>query len=159
MSGNFPLAGRGWSQNFAGQSGSGGGLAQGPGLFLNIPTSGIMVTGGTGGGGTDFTGSAQYSGGKIFGVGLLGTFPDLPGGIAGDAAPVIGGPGTNGFMVKPFMFYGGTGSGGDDFDTGRGSQPGGNGAPGCGGGGSGAGNTFVGRPGDGGDGFVYIISW
>jgi hypothetical protein len=159
MSGNFPLAGRGWFQNFAGGNGTAGGAAQAAGTALTLPTTGIMVTGGTGGGGTDATAAAQFAGGAITGVGLGGGFPTLLGGTAGATGTAIGGPGSNGFMVKPFMFYGGTGSGGDNFATGRVSQPGGNGAPGCGGGGSGAANAAVGRPGDGGDGFVYIISW
>lgn len=159
MSGNFPLAGRGWSQNLAGGAGTAGGATQAAGGALTLPTTGIMVTGGTGGGGTDSTAATQLAGGAITGVGLGGTLPTLPGGTAGATGAAIGGRGTNGFMVKPYMFYGGTGSGGDNFATGRFSAPGGNGGPGCGGGGSGAGNVAVGRPGDGGDGFVYIISW
>lgn len=159
MSGNFPLAGRGWSQNFAGPAGTAGGIIQAAGTALTLPTTGVMVTGGTGGGGTDATGATQFAGGAITGVGFGGTLPTLPGGTAGATGTAIGGKGTNGYMVKPFIFYGGTGSGGDNFATGRGSAVGGNGAPGCGGGGSGAGNATVGRPGDGGDGFVYIISW
>lgn len=159
MSGNFPLAGRGWSQNFAGPAGTAGGAAQAAGTALTLPTTGVMVTGGTGGGGTDATAATQFAGGAITGVGLGGVFPTLPGGTAGATGAAIGGRGTNGYIVKPYIFYGGTGSGGDNFATGRVSAPGGNGAPGCGGGGSGAGNAFVGRPGDGGDGFVYIISW
>jgi hypothetical protein len=162
MSGNFPLAGRGWSQNFAGQNGGAAGATQnGAGGSITLPTTGLMVTGGAGSGGKDVTGTGGGAGGAITGVGLGGLFPTLAGGAAA-ASGTNAGNGINGYMVKPFMFYGGSGGGSGAFAaTGNGStgSTGGNGGPGCGGGASGPGYTTTGRPGDGGDGFVYIISW
>lgn len=162
MSGNFPLAGRGWSQNFAGQNGGAAGATQnGAGGAITLPTTGLMVTGGAGSGGKDVSGAPGGAGGAITGVGLGGTLPTLPGGVAATAA-LNGGNGVNGSMIKPYMFYGGSGGGSGAFAaTGTGStgSSGGNGGPGCGGGASGPGYTTTGRAGNGGDGFVYIISW
>jgi hypothetical protein len=162
MSGNFPLAGRGWSQNFAGQNGGAAGATQnGAGGAITLPTTGLMVTGGAGSGGKDVVAAPGGAGGAITGVGLGGTLPTLPGGVAATAA-LAGGLGVNGGRIKPYMFYGGSGGGSGAFAaTGINSvgSSGGNGGPGCGGGASGPGYTTTGRAGDGGDGFVYIISW
>ena len=162
MSGNFPLAGRGWSSNFAGQNGGAAGATQnGAGGAITLPTTGLMVTGGAGSGGKDVTGAGGGAGGAITGVGLGGTFPTLAGGAAA-ASGTNAGNGVNGGIIKPFMFYGGSGGGSGAFAaTGNGStgSSGGNGGPGCGGGASGPGYTTTGRAGDGGDGFVYILSW
>ena len=162
MSGNFPLAGRGWSQNFAGQNGGAAGATQnGAGGSVTLPTTGLMVTGGAGSGGKDVSAAPGGAGGAITGVGFLGTLPTHAGGAAA-ASGTNGGNGINGRMVTPYMFYGGSGGGSGAFAaTGNGStgSSGGNGAPGCGGGASGPGYTTTGRAGDGGDGFVYIISW
>lgn len=162
MSGNFPLAGRGWSQNFAGQNGGAAGATQnGAGGAITLPTTGLMVTGGAGSGGKDVTGAARGAGGAITGVGFGDTFPTLAGGVAA-ATGVNAGNGINGSIIKPYMFYGGSGGGAGGFAaTGVGADggAGGNGGPGCGGGASGPGYSTTGRAGDGGDGFVYIISW
>jgi hypothetical protein len=162
MSGNFPLAGRGWSQNFAGQDGGAAGATQnGAGGAITLPTTGLMVTGGAGSGGKDTSGAAGGAGGAITGVGFLGTLPTHAGGVAATAA-LNGGNGIHGRMVTPYMFYGGSGGGSGAFAaTGTGStgSAGGNGGPGCGGGASGPGYSTTGRAGDGGDGFVYILSW
>jgi hypothetical protein len=162
MSGNFPLAGRGWSQNIAGQSGGTAGATQnGGGGAITLPTTGLMVTGGAGSGGKDVVGAAGGAGGAITGLGLGGTFPTLSGGSAA-ASGTNAGNGINGGMIKPYMFYGGSGGGSGAFAaTGAGStgSSGGNGGPGCGGGASGPGYTTTGLPGWGGDGFVIIISW
>ena len=162
MSGNFPLAGRGWSQNFAGQNGGTAGATQnGAGGSVTLPTTGLMVTGGAGSGGKDVTGAGGGAGGAITGVGFLGTLPTHAGGTA-SASGTNAGNGINGRMVTPFMHYGGSGGGSGAFAaTGNGStgSSGGNGGPGCGGGASGPGYTTTGRAGNGGDGFVHIISW
>jgi hypothetical protein len=162
MSGNFPLAGRGWSQNFAGQNGGTAGATQnGAGGAITLPTTGLMVTGGAGSGGKDVTGAAGGAGGAITGVGFLGTLPTHAGGVAA-ATGVNAGNGIDGRMVTPYMFYGGSGGGAGGFaatGTGANGGAGGNGGPGCGGGASGPGYSTTGRAGDGGDGFVYIISW
>ena len=162
MSNNFPLAGRGWSQNFAGQNGGAAGATQnGPGGAITLPTTGLMVTGGAGSGGKDVVAAPGGAGGAITGVGFLGTLPTYAGGVAATAA-LNGGNGIHGRMVTPYMFYGGSGGGSGAFAaTGTGStgSAGGNGGPGCGGGASGPGYSTTGRAGDGGDGFVYILSW
>lgn len=162
MSGNFPLAGRGWSQNIAGQNGgAAGGSQNGAGGSITLPTTGLMVTGGGGSGGKDVTGAGGGAGGAITGVGFLGTFPTHAGGAAA-ASGTNAGNGINGRMITPFMHYGGSGGGSGAFAaTGNGStgSTGGNGGPGCGGGASGPGYTTTGLPGWGGDGFVHIISW
>ena len=163
----MPMAARGSYNFLAGQAGTAGGASQTAGAALTLPVTGLMVTGGTGGGGSDATAAPQFAGGAITGVGLNATFPTVGGGRAGTAT-VIGDGGSGGLVIKPFpmnntvgMFhYGGTGSGGDAFAVGRISGPGGRGAPGCGGGGSGAGAAAgVGVGGPGGPGFVIIISW
>ena len=128
---------------------------------ITLPQTGLMITGGASGGYKATTGGAQGAGGNITGIGLGDTFPTLPGGVASSLG-VGAGAGANGFMVKPFSYYGGSGGGGGGFvSTGLGSigGAGGNGGPGCGGGGSGAGYVSVGIGGRGGDGFVIIISW
>jgi hypothetical protein len=162
MSGNFPLAGRGWSQNFAGQGGGAAGTTQtGAGGSITLPTTGLMVTGGAGSGGKDVTGATRGAGGAITGVGLGGTLPTHAGGVAA-ATGVNAGNGIDGRMVTPYMFYGGSGGGaGGHAATGTGANggAGGNGGPGCGGGASGPGYSTTGLPGWGGDGFVIIISW
>lgn len=162
MNGNFPLAGRGWSNNFAGQNGgAAGGTQTGAGGAITLPTTGLMVTGGAGSGGKDVTAAPGGAGGAITGVGFLGTLPTHAGGVTATAA-LNGGNGINGRMVTPYMFYGGSGGGSGAFAaTGTGStgSSGGNGGPGCGGGASGPGYSTTGRAGNGGDGFVYIISW
>ena len=115
----------------------------------------------TGSGGKDVVAAPGGAGGAITGVGLGGTLPTLAGGVAATAA-LAGGAGVNGSMIKPYMFYGGSGGGSGAFAaTGINSvgSSGGSGGPGCGGGASGPGYTTTGRAGDGGDGFVYIISW
>lgn len=155
---NMPLAGRGAYQFFIGQTGTAGGSSTSAGTALTLPINGLMVTGGSGGGGTNGTGQA---GGAITGVGFGDNFPTLSGGSAASAGtPATNG--TGGTMLKTFQYYGGTGGGGASGTTGGLAGAGGNGAPGCGGGGAGGStttNTTLARPGDGGPGFVYIYSW
>lgn len=147
---NMPLAGRGAYQFFAGQVGTAGGTnAPGSGVAQSYPTTGLMVMGGTGGGGASNGGVGQ--GGAITGVGFGDNYPSIPGGTV--SAGFLSGAG--GIILKSFQHTGGCGGGALGGD-------GGNGAPGCGGGGAGASslaNTVLGRPGGGGPGFVYIYSW
>jgi hypothetical protein len=162
MNNNFSLAGRGWQSNVGGQNGGTAGATQnGAGGSVTLPTSGVMVTGGAGSGGKDVTAAGGGAGGVITGVGFLGTLPTHAGGVAA-ATGVNAGNGIDGRMVTPYMFYGGSGGGAGGFAaTGVGANggAGGNGGPGCGGGASGPGYSTTGRAGDGGDGFVYILSW
>jgi len=145
------LAGRGFYSFLVGQVGGAGGAANAGGPTVNLPTTGLMVTAGSGGGGV---GSGQ--GGTIGTTGFLGTefFPLLQGGVTGGRAA------ESGFIARNFLMnYGGTGGAGG----GGGSQgtAGSNGAPGCGGGGGGgASNSFptIAPAGSGGPGFVYIFT-
>jgi hypothetical protein len=158
----MPLAARGQYQLLAGVAGTTGGNGSTPtaGTNVTLPTTGQFVTGGAGGGGSVTTGAA---GGNITGVGLGSeNFPTLTGGIAASGAtPAGAGPGS--FIARFFLMnYGGAGGGGATTTAGGSAGTGGNGAPGCGGGGAGGCNTTnvtLARPGDGGPGFVYIISW
>ena len=152
---NMPLAGRGAYQFFAGQAGTAGGTS-GPtsGVAQTYPTTGLMVMGGTGGGGASNGGTAP--GGAITGVGFGDNYPSITGGT------VSGGSGSAGIILKPFQLTGGTGGGATGGTASSPAGSGGNGAPGCGGGGAGGSNTAnttLARPGDGGPGFVYIYSW
>lgn len=156
---NMPLAGRGFFTLFAGQAGAAGGAsAPTAGANITLPATGLMVSGGAGGGGSTTTGAA---GGNITGIGLGSSiFPTLAGG--GPAVTTVSAfPGSS-FMAPNFLMnYGGSGGGGATT-TGGIAGPGGIGAPGCGGGGAGASNTTdaaLQRPGDGGDGFVIIMSF
>jgi len=156
---NMPLAGRGAYQFFAGQAGSAGGTNATAGVAQTYPTTGLMVQGGAGGGGT--AGGSAQAGGAITLAGFGDSFPAIVGGAAAVTSTPAG-AGSGGTMLKMFQYTGGTGGGGSTQTAGGLAGAGGNGAPGCGGGGAGGSNTTVttlGRPGDGGPGFVYIYSW
>lgn len=148
------LAGRGFFTQVAGQVGGAGGAANASGPTVNLPTTGLMVTGGSGGGGV-----GSGNGGTIFFSGSLGGdfLPILSGGTFGGGSPT---PGNAGFIARNFLMnYGGTG--GAAGGSGQQGTAGGAGAPGSGGGGGGgASNSFptIAPAGRGGPGFVYIIT-
>ena len=165
---NMPLAGRGIYTLLAGQTGTAGGAPGISAASVTVPTTGLMVTGGGGGGGKTAT---------VFGAGSVITMPT--GGVStgsSDFFPLTGatpaaasaatpaGSGANGIIVRNMILNLGGGGGGSASETSGGiAGAGGNGAPGCAGGGGGGssatpGVTTLARPGDGGDGFVYIIS-
>ena len=121
-----------------------GGVA-GPSITYGT-TSAQPTTGGACGGGKN-TSNVGFSGGSVFGAGIVST-------IDGGAAE--GGNGQNGSTsIAPFYQLGGSGGGGSGTGTGG---TGGNGAIGCGGGGGGAGVTG-GPGGAGGNGIVIINCW
>jgi len=156
---NMPLASRGFFNSFAGQQGSTGGSSTTAGIALTLPTTGLMVTGGTGGGGSNNT--TAFAGGSINSVGALGQ--DFYPVISGGNSAVTSTPATAGssHIARNFiMNYGGTGGGGATTTAGGVAGAGAQGSPGCGGGGAGGGNTTntTLKAGDGGVGFVYIIS-
>ena len=162
---NMPLAGKGATQFFAGLAGSAGGPNNGVGVALTPFTAptGIMVMGGTGGGGCN--GGTASPGGLITGAGFGDNYPTIPGGTV-PGGSTASQPGSGGRIVKPWQHYGGAGGGGNTANGGGTARPGngGPGAPGCGGGGGGgSSNTAtvnsIASPGDGGPGFVYIYSW
>ena len=149
-----------------GHAGTGSGGAV-DGTALTLPTSGLMLTGGTGGGGT-FLGQGGKKGGDITGAGPL---PTLPGGAASPTNISPGVNGSNGYQPIPGLlyFYGGTGgSASGTVSTGT-ADPvvsagnGGDGSYGCGGGGGGAAggqnNNIPGVGGRGGPGLVIIVAW
>ena len=169
-----PLAGRAIRvTNTAGQSGTAGaatGAANG--ISLILPATGLMVTGGTGGGGKSINYTVTSQGGNIAGLPTatstantnmhVGYIPTANGGVASITNLANGGPGQAGYKFSNWLHLGGTGGGGGGTaNTGLGSLggAGGDGAPGCGGGGSGSGGISTGLPGAGGDGFVHIISF
>ena len=163
----MPRAGGGLSNFFVGQSGTAGGAAgSGGGTALTFPTTGLMVMGGTGGGGGgNPTGGAGGSISAPTGVPINDFFLPLQtaGTGASGATPATNGAGGK-IMINFLMNYGGLGGGGASNTAGGNAGDGGDGAPGSGGGGSGGSTTVAGantlaRPGNGGDGFVLILSW
>lgn len=158
---NMPLAGRGKYSFLAGQAGTAGGFGA-TGTSVTMPTTGLMVTGGAGGGGAGTTNGA--SGGNITGFGIPQYFPPLSGG-SGAIAVAAARPGIGLFSASNYMRnYGGSGGGGGSNSSGGLPGAGGDGAPGSGGGGSGGATTFAGantiaKAGNGGPGFVIIITW
>lgn len=159
---NMVLAGP-WIENIIGaQTGIIGGVAV-AGAALTLPTSGLLVTGGTGGGGLPAADAAGTNGGAFT---VAGIFPAHAGGAGAAAAGTVPGSGGNGYspIAKLLYGYGGTGGGSTHGTaTGAGLQQssGGNGAPGCGGGGSGGALTgsAAGVAGLGGPSFCIITTW
>lgn len=160
------LAGRGFFILLAGQVGAIGSAQGNPSVSITPPTTGLMVTGGAGGGGS-FAG-AGTAGGSIpafnFSFPTIGSeFLPLP--ISGGTAAVTStpaGPAGGGFISRNLLFnFGGAGGGGATTTAGGLASAGGDGAPGCGGGGGGGmttTNSTIARGGNGGPGFVYIIT-
>lgn len=157
------LAGMGVYNFLAGQAGIAGGAAAG-GSALTLPTTGLCITGGTGGGGVPGAGSQGTPGGNITGAGVL---PTLNGGAAQATATSPGNAGSNGLLCgfRNLEFsMGGTGGGsshGSATGAGLFGGNGGNGGIGCGGGGGGGcltGGT-AGIGGLGGAGQVVILAW
>lgn len=153
------LAARGYYTFFSGHLGSTGAITP--------PTTGLMVTGGTGGGTSGVGGAAGGAGGSIDApTGFpINDFFFTQAGAAGAAGATPAAAGIDGTTTRNFiMNYGGMGGGGASTTSGGQAGAGGNGAPGCGGGGAGgstnvAGANTLARPGNGGDGFVLILSW
>ena len=170
-----PLAGLGfpaWGQaatniNLIGQVGGAGGIGTGTGaagtaVFINGGTSlangtGLLVTGGAGGGGL---GSATNSGGAITVPTTEVVFPPHPGGAAGTGTG-SGANGLNGYQAIPklLLFYGGSGGGTSGLTAGGSGGNGGRGGYGSGGGGGGGAITTRSLGGAGGDGQVIATAW
>ena len=158
---NMPL---GWAfaTVLAGQAGIIGGTTVAGGA-LTLPLTGLLVTGGTGGGGLPAAATTGTNGGSITPAGsFLGLFP----GLGPTVATTPAGSGNGGFRPIPNMPYGYGGTGGGSTHgsaTGAGlvQSSGGNGAPGCGGGGSGGALTgsTAGVVGQGGPAFCIITVW
>jgi hypothetical protein len=165
---NSPLAALGfpaWGHaatniTLSGQSGSTS-PAEGAGNGPTLITTGLRVTGGSGGGGNPRNGEVGFNGGNIS-TPAGGVYPTQSGGLAGAGTNDNGGNGSNGFQAIPklLQFYGGTGgasSGRSGTATTGGN--GGAGSFGCGGGGGGGGFVTGGSGGDGGPGIVIATWW
>ena len=166
---NCPLAGIGGIFNaIKGEPGTAGGNHNLAGGNVILPNTGLIITGGTGGGGgANAINDAGLNGGSINIASPTSiVLPSQPGGIGGTSAPTAGGAGSNGSnsaVPGLLWFLGGTGGGSSGTSAASGSNGGngGNGGYGCGGGGGGAAFTgfTAGIGGYGGDGIVIIITF
>ena len=146
----------------AGQAGIIGGVAVAGG-GLTLPVNGLIVTGGTGGGGLPAAAATGTNGGGFTVPAAPSFFPPHLGGVGSATATAPAASGQPGFFgVKGFSYsYGGTG-GASTHGTATGGglvqSNGGNGGPGCGGGGSGGALTgsTAGQVGKGGAAFCII---
>lgn len=147
----------------AGQAGIIGGTAV-AGAALTLPTTGLLVTGGTGGGGLPAAASVGAAGGNITGAGV---FPTIAGGAGSSTATIAPANGASGLRPVPNLVYfmGGVGSGsthGSATGAGLVQAYGGHGAYGCGGGGNGGaltGSTVAATVGQGGVALAIITVW
>lgn len=158
------LGGMGIALFLSGQSGTAGG-STGVGVNLTLPSNGLIVTGGTGGGGLPAAVTAGNAGGNINAPASPSLFSALAGGIGAVLATDTPGMGANGLVnsVKGIYYnYGGTGSGSTNGSATTLVQArGGDGAPGCGAGGSGGALTgsTVATTALGGQAFMQITCW
>ena len=146
-----------------GQAGIIGGVAVAGGA-LTLPVTGLLVTGGTGGGGLPAAAAVGTNGGAFT---AAGAFPPQIGGKGAAAATTPPENGSGGYNPISGLFYGYGGTGGGSTHgsaTGAGliASIGGNGAPGCGGGGNGG--SLTGTPvaatvGLGGPALCIITCW
>jgi hypothetical protein len=164
--GTMPLGWQWVDSAMAGQAGTAGGVATTPaaGTALVLPVTGLLVTGGSGGGACPTTVGAGTAGGASPAT-AIGVFLARPGGTGGATttppqgnlhghAPVAG-------LLYQLGGVGGGGVGSNATGAGLVGANGGNGAPGCGGGG--AGGCFTGSTlgigGVGGPAFCQITCW
>lgn len=153
-----------WSKVLAGQAGIIG-ATTGSGNALTLPVTGLIVTGGTGGGGLPAAAASGTAGGGY-------TVPAQPSPFPAHTAPAVTavattppGNGAGGYKLPGLLyFYGGLGGGsthGTATTTGLVGAYGGNGAFGCGGGGGGGALTgsTQGIGGFGGPALAIITCW
>ena len=159
---SMPLGWQWLDSALTGQQGIIGGTTVAGGN-LTLPTTGLMVTGGTGGGGLPAAAASGTNGGNFT---VAGVFPAQAGGAAQATATNPANTGSHGYrpVAGSLYGYGGTG-GGSTHGTATGgglvASRGGNGAPGCGGGGGGGALTgsAAGGGGLGGPAFCIITCW
>ena len=149
----------------AGQAGIIGGTTV-AGAALTLPVTGLLVTGGTGGGGLPAAAATATNGGSFTVPATPSPFPAHSGGIGSATATVPAQGGSTGYcpIAKLLYNYGGTGSSsthGTATGAGLAQARGGDGAPGCGGGGSGGGLTgsTTATGGLGGPAFCIVTCW
>ena len=157
----MPL-GWGFAISLAGQAGIIAGTTS-TAANLILPLTGLLVTGGTGGGGLPAAATAGTHGGNITGA---GQFPTILGGQGSATATIAAESGRSGFMPVPKLLFllGGTGGAsthGTATGAGLTQSNGGPGAPGCGAGGTGGALTasVAGAVGQGGVAFAIITVW
>lgn len=152
------LAGLGKYTFFIGQNGTAGGFNTTAPTAVVYPTTGLIVSGGAGGGGIQT--AASTAGADVTGAGVIPTSLGGAGGTTG----VNGADGSHGlgFLSQLRIFTGGAGGGsGDPVPVISNGGNGGAGGFGCGGGGGGSAVTLTtaGTGGRGGDGIAIIICW
>lgn len=160
--GYMPLSGRGFSNTLAGQAGVSGAASTANGLGSTPGVGGQMVTPGNPGGGCNGA-TAGFGGSLVAPSSILGgDFYASQGTASAASGATPAGSGDGGLIMRNYiMNYGGGGGGGATTTLGGIAGAGANGAPGCGGGGSGGANTTnpTVKSGEGGPGFVLILSW
>lgn len=158
----MPLGAAGNMLLLAGQAGLIGGTTVAGGS-LNVPTTGLRVTGGGAGGGLPASGNGT-AGGPVTGAGQI---PTVAGGESGSGTttpPGAGRPGFNNAFRSMFYSLGGSGGGSTHATaTGAGLVQAAGGAGGIGSGGGGSGGALTGSTsatgGQGGPGLIIIASW
>ena len=162
-----PLSGYGIPFFLAGQAGIIGGTTV-AGANLTLPVTGLVCTGGTGGGGLPAAAATGTNGGSFTVPAAPSPFPPQPGGIGSATATVPAAPGNAGIkrVINGLQYgYGGTGAAsthgtatGGGLVQGRGGDGVGFG---CGGGGMGGALTgsAAAAQSRGGDGYVSILCW
>lgn len=159
------LSGIGIFSFIAGQAGIIGGTTV-AGAALTLPTTGLIVTGGTGGGGLPAAAATGTNGGSFTVPAAPTIFVPQPGGVGPSVATNPADPGAHGFQgLNGLLYsYGGAGSSsthGTATGGGLVQAAGGNGGPGSGGGGMGGaltGSTAA-VASLGGEAFCAIICW
>jgi hypothetical protein len=158
-------AGIAWGSAIAGAAGIIGGTTA-TAANLILPTTGLIVTGGTGGGGLPAAATAGTSGGSITGNGNF--IPTISGGVGSATATNPAQSGQYGIRLHPkarMHYYLGGAGGASTHGTATGGglvqSSGGDGELGCGGGGTGGALTgsAAGVIGRGGAAFCIITCW
>jgi hypothetical protein len=161
--GTMPI---GWAYTvsvLAGQAGANGG-ANVVGGSITLPVTGLLVTGGCGGGGLPATATTGTNGGAYT---VAGIFPAHLGGAGGASPTIPPNNGTSGYPPIPKLsfWYGGTGGGsthGSASGAGLIASVGGSAGVGCGAGGNGGaltGTPVITAVGQGGVGYCRIVCW
>ena len=162
-----PLAGSGHYLSLAGQAGIIGGTTVSA-AALTLPVTGLICTGGTGGGGLPAAAAAGTSGGAFTVPAAPSPFPPQPGGVGSATATLPADPGVAGVikvLTGLFYHYGGTGAASTHGTATGGGLVQGRGGDGigfgCGGGGMGGALTGSSAAVQalGGPGYVCIICW
>lgn len=156
----------GWQwvqQAIAGQAGGAGGAAVSAGA-LTLPTTGLLVTGGSGGGGLPAAATGNTNGGSLAGPGVAPWISINNVSLQQATQPAESGSSGHMPVANLLYFYGGVGgcsTHGSATGAGLTQSSGGNGNYGCGGGGSGAALTgsTAGVVGKGGPAICIITCW